>query len=183
MKRPIGCVILALSLSLCIQGFQKDGDSLWVRIACPKDILKYIVPKGYIAIDGTSLTVVHVQRHSVQEEDEDLIEGPKPVMSKTQSITEDLQENAEEYGWFDVMLIKHTQSVVTLPRKKTMENEINLEVDVISKYVERSMEAHLESAPGAKHLRRRILYDTCAIGAIALVAVAAFRVIKTWDKK
>ena len=37
-----------------------DNDSLWYKIETSEDILRYIVPKGFIAIDGTSLTVVDV---------------------------------------------------------------------------------------------------------------------------
>ncbi|KAK7278834.1 hypothetical protein RJT34_23872 [Clitoria ternatea] len=36
------------------------GDSLWVKVRAEKDLLKYVVPKGFIAVDGTSLTVVEV---------------------------------------------------------------------------------------------------------------------------
>ncbi|XP_058783894.1 riboflavin synthase-like [Vicia villosa] len=36
------------------------GDSLWVKVRVEKELLKYIVPKGFIAVDGTSLTVVDV---------------------------------------------------------------------------------------------------------------------------
>ena len=38
----------------------REGDSLWVRVRCARDLLRYIVPKGYVAIDGTSLTVCDV---------------------------------------------------------------------------------------------------------------------------
>ncbi|KAK2401300.1 riboflavin synthase [Trifolium repens] len=37
-----------------------EGDSLWVKVRVDKELLKYIVPKGFIAVDGTSLTVVDV---------------------------------------------------------------------------------------------------------------------------
>jgi riboflavin synthase len=37
-----------------------DQDSLWIKIKVSSEILKYIVPKGFIAIDGTSLTVCEV---------------------------------------------------------------------------------------------------------------------------
>ena len=38
-----------------------DGDSLRIKVTVDNsDLLKYIVPKGFIAIDGTSLTVVDV---------------------------------------------------------------------------------------------------------------------------
>ena len=34
-----------------------DGEALWVTIRVPKEVIRFIVEKGYIAIDGTSLTV------------------------------------------------------------------------------------------------------------------------------
>ena len=37
-----------------------DNDSLFYKIKVNEDMIKYIVPKGFIAIDGTSLTVVDV---------------------------------------------------------------------------------------------------------------------------
>jgi riboflavin synthase len=37
-----------------------DNDSLWYKIETSINILRYIVPKGFIAVDGTSLTVVDV---------------------------------------------------------------------------------------------------------------------------
>mmetsp|Transcript_1614 Transcript_1614/g.3469 ORF Transcript_1614/g.3469 Transcript_1614/m.3469 type:complete len:250 (+) Transcript_1614:71-820(+) len=42
--------------------FRKEGDSLWVKISLSDDILPYVVPKGYIAVDGTSLTVCEVNQ-------------------------------------------------------------------------------------------------------------------------
>ena len=39
---------------------ERDGDALRVVIACSLVILQYVVEKGYIAIDGTSLTVTRV---------------------------------------------------------------------------------------------------------------------------
>ncbi|VFQ93849.1 unnamed protein product [Cuscuta campestris] len=43
-----------------IVGFESEGDSLWVRVKTTKELLRYIVPKGFIAVDGVSLTVVEV---------------------------------------------------------------------------------------------------------------------------
>jgi len=37
-----------------------DQDSLWIKIKVPETIIRYIVPKGFIAVDGTSLTVCEV---------------------------------------------------------------------------------------------------------------------------
>tara|TARA_R110001583_G_scaffold19334_2_gene75689 strand:+ start:3319 stop:3969 length:651 start_codon:yes stop_codon:yes gene_type:complete len=38
----------------------KDDNAIWVNISAPKNILKYVIEKGSIAIDGISLTVVYV---------------------------------------------------------------------------------------------------------------------------
>ena len=43
-----------------IEGFQEEGDALWISISAPKDILRYIVYKGSVAIDGVSLTVSYI---------------------------------------------------------------------------------------------------------------------------
>jgi riboflavin synthase len=39
---------------------QPDQDSLVYHIQVPPELIKYIVPKGFVAVDGTSLTVVNV---------------------------------------------------------------------------------------------------------------------------
>lgn len=54
-----------------------DGEAVVVRIAAPQEILRYVVPRGFIAVDGVSLTVAeafaegfsvslvaHTQRHT-----------------------------------------------------------------------------------------------------------------------
>ncbi len=38
-----------------------DGDSLRIAVQAAPDLLRYIVAKGYIAVDGTSLTVIEVR--------------------------------------------------------------------------------------------------------------------------
>jgi riboflavin synthase len=43
-----------------IRSFEPEGDSIWVAVETQADLLRYIVPKGYIAVDGISLTVVDV---------------------------------------------------------------------------------------------------------------------------
>ena len=43
-----------------IEEMRTEGDALWVRVKPPARLLPYIVPKGFIAIDGTSLTVCNV---------------------------------------------------------------------------------------------------------------------------
>ena len=39
-----------------------DGDSLRIAVQAAPELLRYLVPKGYVAVDGTSLTVIDVLR-------------------------------------------------------------------------------------------------------------------------
>ena len=43
-----------------IRAMRRDGDSLWVEVSLSAELMRYIIVKGYLAIDGTSLTVVDV---------------------------------------------------------------------------------------------------------------------------
>jgi len=43
-----------------ISHFRADADALWVTIQAESDVMRYIVPKGFITLDGVSLTVVDV---------------------------------------------------------------------------------------------------------------------------
>jgi riboflavin synthase len=72
-----------------------------LRVRAPADLLRYMVPKGSIAVDGCSLTVV-----------ETLDDG------------------------FTVAVIPHTAEVTTLGLRKPGD-WVNLEVDLVAKYVER----------------------------------------------
>lgn len=47
-----------------IIGNTEDDNAIWVHIAAPKAILKYIIEKGSVAIDGISLTVAYVDDKS-----------------------------------------------------------------------------------------------------------------------
>ncbi|XP_042014012.1 riboflavin synthase-like [Salvia splendens] len=80
-----------------------EGDSLWVKVKVGREILRYIVPKGFIAVDGTSLTVVDV---------------------------------FDDEGCFNFMLVAYTQQKVVIALKKVGQ-KVNLEVDILGKYVER----------------------------------------------
>ncbi|XP_073281148.1 riboflavin synthase [Primulina huaijiensis] len=80
-----------------------EGDSLWVKVKVTNELLKYIVPKGFIAVDGTSLTVVDV---------------------------------FDDEGCFNFMLVAYTQQKVVIPLKEVGQ-KVNLEVDILGKYVER----------------------------------------------
>ena len=103
-----------------IKRFRREGESLWVYIEASAELLKSIVPKGYIAVDGTSLTVCEV------------------------NYTE---------GWFNLMLIPHTQNNIIMPTKK-VGALVNLEPDVIAKYVQRVVESVGSGAAHAELVQR-----------------------------
>lgn len=84
-----------------ITHFRREGDALWVTVRAAPGVMRYIVQKGFIALDGVSLTVTEV--------------------SETD---------------FSVSLVAYTQEHITLPRQD-VGYSVNIEVDVLSKYVER----------------------------------------------
>jgi len=43
-----------------ISHFRADADALWVTVQAEPDVMRYVVPKGFITLDGVSLTVVEV---------------------------------------------------------------------------------------------------------------------------
>jgi riboflavin synthase len=92
---------------------RKPGDD-WevVRISLPNELARYVVEKGSIAVDGVSLTVSAVSP----------VPGP------------DTHPDAD--AWFEVSLIPTTLRETTLGARGPGE-PVNLEVDVIAKYVER----------------------------------------------
>lgn len=47
-----------------IIGKEKDDNAIWIHIGAPPQILKYIIEKGSVAIDGISLTVAYVDDNS-----------------------------------------------------------------------------------------------------------------------
>jgi len=80
-----------------------------VRVELPPDLATYLVDKGSVTVDGTSLTVVEVV-------DADPTTGAPP--------------------WFSVSLIPTTLADTTLGVKGPGDR-VNLEVDILAKYVER----------------------------------------------
>lgn len=84
-----------------IGSIQKDDNALWYTILADAKLLRYIVEKGSVTIDGISLTVADVQSDR-----------------------------------FAVSLIPHTAKVTVLGEKRTGDI-VNLETDIIGKYVEK----------------------------------------------
>ncbi len=91
-----------------------DGNSLFFKVSFPYEYMSYIVPKGFIAIDGTSLTVCDVRSS----------EGGV---------------GAEDEYWFTFMLVEYTQTKIIIPLKEVGDT-VNIEVDVLGKYSERAWE-------------------------------------------
>ena len=87
-----------------------DDTALWLWVECKPSIMRYIIEKGSITIQGVSLTVARVTESS-----------------------------------FAVSLIPHTQGATTLHDAK-VGDVVNLENDVIAKYVEKLMPNGSESS-------------------------------------
>lgn len=78
-----------------------EGGAMIIRFEAPSEIMRYVVEKGFIAVDGASLTVV-----------------------------------ARDSSSFRVSLIEYTRKYTTLGSRRAGDL-VNLEVDIIAKYVER----------------------------------------------
>lgn len=91
-----------------IKSFSKEDNAIWVTVKANSDILKYVVLKGSITIEGISLTVAYV---------DDFV--------------------------FKVSIIPHTAKETILLNKK-IGDKVNLECDLIGKYVEKLFGFHSE---------------------------------------
>lgn len=87
-----------------IAALRRDDNAVWYTVKADPALLRYIVEKGSVAIDGISLTVASV-----------------------------------EADRFSVSLIPHTAAVTILGEKRPGD-VVNLETDIIGKYVERLMQ-------------------------------------------
>jgi riboflavin synthase len=90
-----------------VRSLEPEGAGKRIWIETPADLLRYVVEKGSIAVQGASLTVA-----------------------------------ATDGAGFAVALIPHTLEVTTLGAL-TPGNRVNLEVDVLAKYVEKLIKASL----------------------------------------
>lgn len=85
--------------------WERAGKDHVLDIAAPADVMKYLVFKGSVAVDGISLTVAAVQKKS-----------------------------------FRIWIIPHTFEVTAL-RERKVGDAVNLEADILGKYVERFLSA------------------------------------------
>lgn len=87
-----------------ISEIRNDGIAVWYKIYADDSIMRYIVEKGSVAIDGISLTVADVENDN-----------------------------------FSVSIIPHTAEQTILSLKK-VGDIVNLENDIIGKYVEKLLQ-------------------------------------------
>ena len=95
-----------------IDSFKREENAIWVTVNAEPKLLKYIVEKGSIAIDGVSLTVAYVDDRC-----------------------------------FKVSLIPHTSDMTILTKKK-VGDKVNLENDIVGKYVEKLMSTNSDDSTG-----------------------------------
>ena len=99
-----------------LKSYRQQGEFVEINFTAPENILKYIIEKGSVAIDGISLTV-----------------------------------NSCSKNTFSVMIIPHTLDNTTLKSKK-IGDMVNIENDIIGKYVEKLL-------PGNLNQKNRITGD------------------------
>ena len=83
-----------------------DGRATIIRFEAPPEVMHYIVEKGFITVDGVSLTVV-----------------------------------AKDTRSFQVSIVDYTREHTTLGSRQARDL-VNLEIDIIAKYVEQLSQAH-----------------------------------------
>jgi riboflavin synthase len=94
-----------------ITRWERAGQDHVLDIAAPPEVMRYVVFKGSMAVDGISLTVAGVEKDG-----------------------------------FRIWIIPHTYEITALRERKTGD-AVNLEADLIGKYVEKFVAA--KAAPGA----------------------------------
>lgn len=94
-----------------VEGIRPQGESTRIRFSGPGEIIRYIVPRGSVAIDGVSLTVAHCQGDA-----------------------------------FEVSLIPHTLAVTTIG-KLAPGDEVNVECDILGKYIEKFVRPYSDAEP------------------------------------
>jgi riboflavin synthase len=96
-----------------VHSFETVGESRELVIDAPQDLAKYLAYKGSVVVNGVSLTVNRV---------EDIAQGDRKICR------------------FSINLIPHTIEVTTL-KHLGPGVKVNLEIDLIARYVERMLSA------------------------------------------
>lgn len=108
-----------------IISFFREDNAIWITLKADKNILKYIIFKGSVTIDGVSLTVAYV--------DDEI---------------------------FKVSIIPHTGSETNLLSKNINET-VNIECDLIGKYVEKLLGLNqISNEKKANQISEELLINT-----------------------
>ena len=100
---------------------EQDDIAIWLWIECDASLMRYIIPKGSVTLQGVSLTVAKV-----------------------------------EATRFAVSLIPHTQEETTL-HASVVGDVVNIETDIIAKYVEKLMVKNDDDQSDKTELYRRFM--------------------------
>jgi len=100
-----------------------EDNAVWLTIQASENILRYIIMKGSVALDGISLTVADVNDNS-----------------------------------FKVSMIPHTASVTILGSKRAGDL-VNIECDVIAKYIEKLLVSNNHRSTGKKDISTDFLKE------------------------
>ncbi|MCR4943795.1 MAG: riboflavin synthase [Clostridium sp.] len=106
-----------------ISHIEREDNAIWFKIDAPMDILRYIVEKGSITVDGISLTVAYVDEKS-----------------------------------FKVSIIPHTAEETILITKSVGE-EVNLECDILAKYIEKLIKPKEEVKSSISEIDEKFLIE------------------------
>jgi riboflavin synthase len=103
LDRPLGGHLVQghVDATGTLTSIRKTDETAVIRIAAPLEVMRYVVEKGFIAVDGISLTI-----------------------------------SARDAASFEVAIVDYTLRNTTLGDRR-MGDLVNLEVDIIAKYVER----------------------------------------------
>ncbi len=101
-----------------VKALNPQGNAVVMVVGVPEEWMRYVVPKGSVAVDGVSLTVVDVGRSD-----------------------------------FSVWLIPHTRAVTTLGLRR-VGDRVNVEFDVLAKYIERLLGARRGGGVDMELLKR-----------------------------
>lgn len=97
-----------------ITDIRQEENAVWYTVQAGQELLRYIVEKGSVALDGISLTVANVTEHE-----------------------------------FQVSVIPHTRQETALTEKKPG-SIINIECDVVGKYVEKLLSGSKPEKPESR---------------------------------
>lgn len=94
-----------------LESVVEEGEAVNMRFAATHDVMRYVIEKGSICVNGVSLTVTAFDPHG-----------------------------------FSVSVIPHTREVTNLGRLRPGDG-VNLEADLVGKYVQRLMPAEVTVVP------------------------------------